>query len=80
MKEKKDQSMQVALVAFGISFLNMNLTCCMCGHMGWISLPGNVVAEKANIAEQHPDIVKSMSQTLKQWRQSCKDSASGKDY
>lgn len=36
--------------------------------------------EKINIAKQHPEIVKSMTQTLEKWRQSCRLSQSEKDY
>lgn len=36
--------------------------------------------EKTNIADQHPDIVKSMMQTLEEWQQSCKESNDGNDY
>lgn len=36
--------------------------------------------EKTNIAEQHPEIVKRMRQTIDEWRQSCKDSGNGNDY
>jgi hypothetical protein len=38
-------SLRLALagIAFVISFLNMNLTGCMCGYQDWISVPGNLV-------------------------------------
>jgi len=36
--------------------------------------------EKKNIAAEHPDIVKSMSEQLLKWRASCKASNAGGDY
>jgi len=36
--------------------------------------------EKANIASNHPDILKKMKEHLEAWRQSCKESVKGKDY
>jgi len=36
--------------------------------------------ELKDIAEQHPEIVQHMLKQLKAWRQSCKESAQGKDY
>lgn len=37
-------------------------------------------SEKTNIAAKHPDVMKQMTQTLDQWRQSCVASSEGKDY
>ena len=37
-------------------------------------------AEKNDLAEVHPEIVKSMSQGWNKWRESCKRSDEGKDY
>jgi len=36
--------------------------------------------ETTNIADNHPEMVKTMQNTLEEWRSSCKDSANGKDY
>ncbi|WP_455244453.1 sulfatase family protein [Petrachloros mirabilis] len=36
--------------------------------------------EKANIADQHPDIVRRMKDILENWRRSCRESDKGKDY
>jgi arylsulfatase A-like enzyme len=36
--------------------------------------------ELSNIAHLHPEIVSSMTKKLEQWRSSCSESASGKDY
>ena len=36
--------------------------------------------EQKNIAGQHADMVRDMSRTLEEWRQSCKASLDGKDY
>jgi len=33
----------LAAAAFAVSFLNMNLTMCMCGYQDWTSLPGNLL-------------------------------------
>jgi hypothetical protein len=32
------------------------------------------------LAKKHPDIVRQMTATLETWRQSCRESAEGKDY
>jgi arylsulfatase A-like enzyme len=37
-------------------------------------------AEKKDIAKQHPEVMQRMLKELEAWRQSCKDSAQGKDY
>ena len=37
-------------------------------------------SEKKDLAAQHPDIIKKMAATLKQWRESCRHSATGGDY
>jgi arylsulfatase A-like enzyme len=36
--------------------------------------------ERNNIADQHPEIVQRMLKELEAWRQSCRESALGKDY
>ena len=36
--------------------------------------------EKANVADAHPEIVRRMQQTLKEFQASCNRSAAGKDY
>jgi len=43
MKKREDQSMLVALAAFGIAFLGMIMTSCACGYMSIISLPCNLL-------------------------------------
>ncbi len=40
----------------------------------------NDPGEKVNIADRHHDRMLEMKQTLDTWRQSCRDSWSGKDY
>ena len=37
-------------------------------------------SEKKNIAKQYPEVVQRMRATIETWRQSCQDSAQGKDY
>ena len=37
-------------------------------------------SEKKNIAKQYPEVVQRMRATIETWRQSCKESAQGKDY
>ncbi|MDC0144074.1 sulfatase-like hydrolase/transferase [Verrucomicrobia bacterium] len=37
-------------------------------------------SEKKDLAAQHPDIIKKMAATLKQWRESCRHSDTGGDY
>jgi len=37
-------------------------------------------SEKKDLAAQHPDIIKKMAATLKQWRKSCRHSDTGGDY
>jgi arylsulfatase A-like enzyme len=37
-------------------------------------------SEKKDLAAQHPDIIKKMAVTLKQWRESCRHSDTGGDY
>ena len=37
-------------------------------------------SEKNDLAAQHPDLIKKMTSTLKQWRKSCRHSDSGGDY
>ena len=40
---KKEQSMLTALAGVLITMLNSSLTCCICGHLDMISLPGSVI-------------------------------------
>ena len=40
----------------------------------------NDIAETNDIANLHPQRVEKMKETLKEWQNSCKDSAKGKDY
>ena len=47
MKNKKGQSIFVALAALCISFLNMGMTCCLCGHMHFVSFPGSLIGALA---------------------------------
>ncbi|MDE2713931.1 MAG: sulfatase-like hydrolase/transferase [Verrucomicrobiota bacterium] len=37
-------------------------------------------SEKNDLAAQHPDLIKKMTATLKQWRKSCRHSDTGGDY
>ena len=37
-------------------------------------------AEKNNLADQHPDLIKKMTATFEQWRKSCRHSDTGGDY
>jgi hypothetical protein len=37
-------------------------------------------AEKTNLAEKHPDVVRRMQQVLDEWRRSVRASYDGKDY
>lgn len=40
--------MLIALTALAISVLNASLTCCICGHIGFISLPGSIIGASAS--------------------------------
>jgi hypothetical protein len=40
---KKDRTFVIAFVGFFISFVNLNLTCCICGYLDFVSLPGSII-------------------------------------
>ena len=41
--------MLVALIGFGISCANAFLTCCACGHLDLISLPGSIIGASVTL-------------------------------